>query len=142
MATWEELVEKRERLLDEMAALRGMRRGSVLRQFVEDKLEDGSVVRRGPYWLYTYKEGDRTRSRRLPDGDTAQRYLDQIEGCRRFEELCKDLIRVSQQMCDMEESVGGRKRHERKKKRTVESSRKSRHSSKISSRWLCEPVRR
>jgi len=142
MATWEDLAAKRERLLDEIAALRAMRRGSVLQQFVEDKLEDGTVVRRGPYWLYSYKEGDRTKSRRLPDRDTAQRYLDEIQGCRHFEDLCKDLIRVSQQMCDVEESVGGKKRHERKKKRTVESSRKSGRSSKSSSRWLCEPVKR
>ena len=142
MATREELAAKREKLLDEIASLGGMRRGSVIRQVVEDKLEDGSVIRRGPYWLYTYKEGDRTKSRRLLDEDTARRYLEEIKGFRRFEELSKDLIGVSQQMCDLEESVGTRKRHERKKKRTVESSRKSRRSSKISSRWLCEPVRR
>lgn len=80
-----------------------------------DKLQDGSGIRRGPYWLYTYKEGDKTKSKRLPDEDTARRYLEEIKRFLRFEEISKDLIGVSQQMCDLGESVGTRKGYERKK---------------------------
>ena len=61
MDTVRSLDEKRERVLEQMRALRSMRRGSVTEQYlkVRHKGKRKPVVR-GPYWTHTWKEGGKT----------------------------------------------------------------------------------
>jgi len=102
MDTVESLTEKRARLLEEIKRLGGMRRGSVTEQYYAVRHRDGSQVRQGPYFLYSYKAQGRTISRRLPDAGVAHRYREEIAAFRRFEELSAELVTVSQQICDLQ----------------------------------------
>jgi len=59
-------VRKRPReLLEELAKIEQMRRGSRCSQLFEATRKDGTKVYRGPYPLYTYKEKGKTLSRRI-----------------------------------------------------------------------------
>ena len=95
------LLMTRDRLVKEIVSLGDMRRGSVVEQFVDSKLKDGTKVKRGPYWLYSHKQDGKTLSRRLPDADMAAKYQAHIGEFRRFTELCQQLLDVNHEICDM-----------------------------------------
>lgn len=102
----QELEARRQEIVCEIASLEQMRRGSVVDQYVEDVLKDGSKVRRGPYPLCSFKEKGKTVSRRLKSRQEVETYRKQIEAFRRFQELSAELVRVCEQLADME--VAGR----------------------------------
>ena len=97
-----QLASRKDQILRELASLGPMRKGCVSQQYVESVLKDGSVRRRGPYALYTFKENGKTKSRRLRDGAQAALYTKQIAAFRRFQELTGELAQLSQRLADLE----------------------------------------
>lgn len=116
METLEALLEKKKDLMEKIVKLKDMRRGSVVEQFFEVKRKDGTVVRQGPYVLYSYKEKGKTISRRLPTAARAERYQAEINEYRRFEKLCSELVETSQQICDLKHQAEESPEHETQKK--------------------------
>jgi hypothetical protein len=100
MTEMEDLKRERDEVLGELAALGEMRRGSVVGQYMERKRKDGSVSRRGPYFLYSYKKKGRTISRRLAGPEQASLYRAQIQAFRRFQELTTRLVEIGQQISE------------------------------------------
>ena len=96
-----QLRTRRERLLAELSELDQVRRGSVVKQYVEAVHKDGTKVRRGPYWLYSYKEQGKTESRRIKAPHEVKKYRRQIEAFRRFERIMRDLVRVGEELSDV-----------------------------------------
>ena len=97
-----QLENKKESLLQEIAALGPMRMGSVSERMQPTRRRDGTVYRRGPYTMYTYKKGGKTHGRHLPEGRDADLYRRQIENHRRFEQLSRELVETSQRLADFE----------------------------------------
>ena len=125
------LVEKKKRILDQINNLKEMRRGSIVEQFFEKKREDGSIVRRGPYLLYTYKDQGQTVSRRLPNERVADQYRAEIEEFRKFEKLSSQFVEISQEICDLKHLAEvSESESSREKKRRKKSSKKSGAKSK------------
>ena len=93
--------KRRRELLEQMAKLEEMRRGSLCPQIFEATRKDGTKVRRGPYTLYTCKEKGKTVSRRITDPEQAQRYEQQIQAFRRFEALAGELVRLGERISDL-----------------------------------------
>jgi len=106
MSDLEELKQQRDEILTELAGLDEMRRGSVVEQFVESTRKDGSTVRRGPYFLYSYKEKGKTVSQRLKDAEEADLYRHQIQSFRRFQELTSQLRKLGEKISGL--AVGQR----------------------------------
>lgn len=79
-----------------------MRRGSIIEQFVEATLKDGSKVRRGPYHLYTFKEKQQTVSRRLCNPREVEACRKQIDAFRQFQKLTADMLSIGEQLSDLE----------------------------------------
>ncbi len=98
----DQLIARKHSILSELAELGPMRRGTVHQQYVEASLRDGSKVRRGPYPLYTYKENNKTISRRLTDANEARLYQEQTESCRRFDALMSQWISLQEQLSEVE----------------------------------------
>ena len=73
------LERRRQALLEQLAALRELRRGSLSEQFLQVKHVDGSLVKRGPYPLLTRKQGGKTLSVRLTDPTLVPLYRQQIQ---------------------------------------------------------------
>jgi Family of unknown function (DUF6788) len=95
------LDHRRQTLLDQLADLRELRRGSLTDQFLELKHADGSIVKRGPYPLFTRKEGGKTLSVRLNDPAVVSLYRQQIQALRQFESVVDQLIGVGEQLSDL-----------------------------------------
>jgi hypothetical protein len=122
MSLLSELRARKREILSQITGLGDMRRGSVVEQWYEGTCKDGSVLRRGPYPLYTYKDKGKTVSRRLLGDAEVERYREQIGEFRRFQELSAELVEVSHHMCE----VGvGQEEGSREKKRWRRSSRRS-----------------
>jgi len=96
------LDEKRERVLEQMRALRSMRRGSVTEQYlkVRHKGKRKPVVR-GPYWVYTWKEGGKTVGQRLSQEEAAQVKKD-VEAHKKFVALCREFETLTMRLGDVE----------------------------------------
>lgn len=97
----DELVARRKQVVDEIASLAQIRRGSVVSQFLEVPHKDGSRVRRGPYSLYTFKEKGKTVSRRLRTAQEVETCQQQIRSFRRFQQLVAELMRIGEQLGDL-----------------------------------------
>ena len=97
----EQIRVRRQRLLEELAQLEQIRRGTVVEQFVERVCEDGTRVRKGPYVLYSFKEKGKTVSRRLPKKGEAKIYRKQIAAFRRFQEVTAELLKLGEQLSDL-----------------------------------------
>ncbi len=85
-----------------MRAIRSMRPGSVTEQYlkVTHKGKRKPVVR-GPYWVYTRKEGGKTVGQRLSREDAEQVKKD-IEAHRKFVALCKEFETLTMRLGDVE----------------------------------------
>ena len=110
------LRKKKQEILDKILKLGDMRRGSLTEQYVERTLKDGTPVRRGPYYLYTYKEKGHTFSRRVARDDV-ERLQDEITEFRKFEELSAELVQLSHEICDTKLSANEREANLKKKRR-------------------------
>ena len=90
MDTARTLEEKRERVLEQMRAIRSMRPESVTEQYLKVTHKGKrKPVMRGPYWVYTRKEAGKTVGQRLRREDAEQVTKD-IEAHRKFVALCKE----------------------------------------------------
>jgi hypothetical protein len=97
----EALKARRQEILEELAKLHEIRRGSITEQYVETTRKDGTPKRRGPYPLYTFKEKGKTISRRLTDRDLVPVYRSQIEKFRRFQDLTAELLVIGEEISDL-----------------------------------------
>lgn len=101
MKATEKLMARREAILEELAGIERMRRGSVTEQYVETVRADGSKGRRGPYFLYSFKEKKKTVSRRVTSRGLVPEYRAQIEAFRRFDELVRELTAIGEKLGDL-----------------------------------------
>lgn len=106
-----DLLRQRQEILDQIAALGPMRRGTILRRHLPRRHKDGTVHCRGPYHTYTFKDGARTRGKTLRDEDVAQQYRTQIETFRRYQALSAQLVGLSQRLADIAVEQAGCKKN-------------------------------
>ena len=102
--------QRRRQVLDELAQLERIRRGSLTEQFVETAGRDGRRHRRGPYPLYTFKSGGKTVSRRLNGTEQVNRYREQVQAGHRFQALTRELMELGEALCDQVLQVGAEKK--------------------------------
>jgi hypothetical protein len=96
----QQLHEQREQILQQLHQLQQIRRGSVSQQYVEATRTDGTQVKRGPYFIYTFKDHQKTVSRYLRQPSEVQMYRQQIEAFRQFQALTKQLLLLGEQLSD------------------------------------------
>lgn len=107
MSTLQSLQRQCQALLDEIASLPPIRPGTLRRFSPGRKRKDGSLVRRGPYWNYTFKRNGKTLGRHIADDASAEVYRGQIEAFRRFRQLTARFAELSQRMADLEAEKKG-----------------------------------
>ena len=101
MSRIEELRARRKEIVETLASLEQIRRGSVIEQYVEHLRKDGAIVRRGPYPLYSFKEKGKTVSRRLRSDEEVKACREQIRRFRRFGKLVEELVRIGEEISDL-----------------------------------------
>ena len=100
-ADYPHLQQRRQQLLQELSVLQDLRRGSFTEQFLLVKRKDGSHVKRGPYPLWTRKQGRKTVSQRLTDPTLVPLYRRQIQALRQFENVVDALVHIGEQLSDL-----------------------------------------
>jgi hypothetical protein len=93
--------KRRTELLQELAVLEQLRRGSLTDQSFRFTRKDGSVAQYGPYPLYTFKEKGKTVSRRVKDAAQVPIYKRQIDAFRRFEALTTQLVHLGEEISEL-----------------------------------------
>lgn len=100
MPSLDQIQRQREQVLEELAQLAQVRRGTLTEQVVESVDAQGRKRQLGPYPLYTFKERGRTVSRRVAAAQVSQ-YRQQIERGRRFQQLTAQLLRLGEALSDL-----------------------------------------
>lgn len=113
METLSKLLQERDHILDEMARLGPMRKGSVSQYQIVSEGKDGTRKTRGPYLKYTCKKNSKTQGKHLKNQVEADWYRRQIDQYRRFEELAKRFSEIGEEMADLETAETDTKKNSR-----------------------------
>ena len=104
MSLLSKLRQARQEILARMALIEEMRRGSVTRQFLKIRVKGKSEPNlTGPYALFTSKKEGRTVGRRLHDPEEIRRLEHQVENFHIFQALCRKLVEIGEQICEMKD---------------------------------------
>jgi hypothetical protein len=88
---------RRDEVLAEMAAIKAMRRGSFNEYHCDQKLKDGTPIRRGPFYNVTTKDKDsKTVSLAVPK-EKADAVRAEVDAHRRFKALAEEYIGICEQ---------------------------------------------
>jgi hypothetical protein len=113
---------RRDAVLEQMRAIRSMERGSITKQFlkVAHKGKKEPALR-GPYYVITRREGNKTVGYRLSTPEEVERAQQDVEAhkqflalCREFEQLTEHLGRLERGMSEAEEVKKGLKSRSRR----------------------------
>jgi len=113
MDPFSKLLQERNQILDEMARLGPMRKGSVSQYEIASEGKDGAAKVRGPYLKYTVKKEGKTRGKHLSDRAEADLYRRQIAQRRRFEELAARFAEIGELLADLEANETDAKKNSR-----------------------------
>ena len=108
------LRKQQESILEEIAKMGPMRKGSVSEYFPTSIRKDGSRKSRGPYLVYTCKKKGKTRGKHLGSRAKAETYREQIAQFRRFEELVAEFAEVGERLADQDAAESGEKKGSRR----------------------------
>ena len=102
------LLKERRRILQALAGIEEMRRGSVVEQYFS-RPRRGEEVKavRGPYPLFTCKRGGRTAGFRIHSEAERRRLLRQVGDFHRFRSLCQRLVEIGEALCELRASSEG-----------------------------------
>jgi hypothetical protein len=88
---------RRDEILAEMASIKAMRRGSLNEYYCDQKLKDGTPVRRGPFFNVTAKgKGNKTVSLAVSIKD-ADAVRTEVDAYRRFKTLAEEYASICEQ---------------------------------------------
>jgi hypothetical protein len=108
MNTIRELEARRSAILEEMRSMRSMKRGTINEQFLKVRLKGKEQpVLRGPYYVLSRREGNKTVSKRLSSPTQLQEANKDVEVHKRFVALCKEFELLSERLGELERQVQG-----------------------------------
>jgi len=97
---------RRERILEEMRAIRSMRRGSVNEQYFKKKLKaKPQMVTQGPYYVFSRSEGGRTKSYRLRKGPELEQARKDVEAHKKYSALCREFEELAERLGQLEHQL-------------------------------------
>lgn len=101
-------VEKRRReVAQELLGIRSLRRGTINEQYLPVKHRgETDPVLRGPYHVFSRREGGRTVSRRLSTPGALREAREDVERHRRFAALCRELETLTERLGELERAQG------------------------------------
>ena len=103
MVAIQELEARRNQVLQELATIRSLRKGSLNEQWFP-VVRGGKKTKklRGPYFVWSYKVGKKTVSERLKDDKAVALARQDAANYRRFRQLCGELEAVIAQLGETE----------------------------------------
>ena len=128
MADIDALESKRQDLLRQLGEIQTLRKGSLSEQWFPS-MREGKKTRklRGPYFVWTRKENNKTVSERVCGEEVLARARQDEANYKRFRELCREYETVAQELGALEREAGASQ--EALKKKPKPRSSKARKSS-------------
>ena len=115
MDTVQQLEARRNAILDEIRSIRSMRRGTINEQCFKTRLKGRKgMVRQGPYYVLSRREGEKTVSKRLRSVTELDQARRDVAEHKRFLALCQEFERLTARLGELER---GEPDLEREKKR-------------------------
>jgi len=106
MDTILEIEARRDRVLEQMRAMRSMRRGSVNEQYFKKKLKDKvQTVTQGPYYVFSRSEGGKTKSYRLRKGRELEQAQKDVAAHKKYSGLCREFEQLTQRLGELERQL-------------------------------------
>jgi hypothetical protein len=106
MDTLQQLEARRLSILEEIRAIRSMRRGTINEQYFDVPLTGRRErARRGPYYVLSRREGDKTVSRRLTSLAAVEQARQDVAAYKKFQALCREFERVTAGLAELERSI-------------------------------------
>jgi len=128
MKSIQELENRRNAILEEMASIRSMKRGTINEQYLKVKHKDKEEpVLRGPYFVLSRREGNKTVSQRLSRDELAQAKNDLAEH-KRFVSLCSEFEQLTERLGELERQSPNLEQKKKQHKSTRSKTEKSRNS--------------
>jgi hypothetical protein len=98
-----DLESRRNALLEQMRGIRSMERGAITEQFFhKSRPGEKRLVRQGPYYVFSRREGGKTMSRRLTGPADLERARQDVKAYQEFVALCQEFARLTEQMGRLE----------------------------------------
>ena len=108
MDTVQQLESRRNAVLEEMRSIRSMRRGTVNEQYFKTRLKGRrGMVRQGPYYVLSRREGAKTVSKRLRSLAELQQAQQDAAEYKRFLGLCQEFERLTARLGELERGGQG-----------------------------------
>ena len=103
METIIEIEEKRGIILNEMRAIRSMKRGTINEQYFKMPSKGrNEPILRGPYYVISRREGGKTVSERLNSPEILKQAQDDVAAYKRFVDLCKEYEILTEKLGQLE----------------------------------------
>lgn len=90
MQTLQGIESRRDEVLQQMRSLRSMKRGTINEQYLKVPQKGTKPALRGPYYVLSRREGNKTVSERLRTPTQLEQARMDVAAHRKFVELCKE----------------------------------------------------
>jgi hypothetical protein len=108
MDTIQQLEARRNAILEQMRSIRSMRRGTINEQYFKTRLKGTrGVVQRGPYYVLSRREGEKTVSKRLRSVGELEQAQKDVAEYKRFLGLCQEFERLTARLGEWERADQG-----------------------------------
>ena len=108
MQAVKKIEQERDAVLEEMRNIRSMERGSITEQYMKVPHKGKKEpVMRGPYYMLTRRENDRTVGYRLKTPQDLERARRDVEAHKQFVALCREYEELTERLGELERSEDG-----------------------------------
>jgi len=106
MQTIPEIERQRDGVLQQMRSIRSMKRGTINEQYLKVPQKGAKSALRGPYYVLSRREGNKTISERLRTPIQLEQAKLDVAAHKKFVELCKEFERLTERMGVLERQAG------------------------------------
>jgi len=107
MQTVPEIEGRRDEVLQQMRSIRSMKRGTINEQYLKVPQKGAKPALRGPYYVLSRREGNKTVSERLTTPTQLEQARMDVAAHQKFVELCKGFEVLTERLGMLQRQVEG-----------------------------------